>query len=747
MLRPRALSPDAVDALVAGGFDAPPDPAFSRACGRATGGNPLLLGELVRELASEGVAPTAAAAASVVEFGAEGIARTVRRRLSALREDAVRVAECVAIVGDGEPVALVAAVARLDYETVRNACSELIAIEVFARSERPGFVHPLVRAAVQRAIARPLLVALHDRAARFLAAADGVAAERVAVHLLHADPAGDAWVVQTLLDAAQDAARRGAPGIAARFAERALAEPPPTTPLRAAVLRVLGTAEATLLAGDYEGHLLEASGLTDDPVAAGECALTLARAWLALWHPRAAIDVLERFLATAPEGSDIAVRLEADLYAFGLSAVGLRPRVAALTTRRLAQLDAGERLDPRIAGPLAGLLIDRPPTRRATELAREAVTHPVFRADAESAGWNQAFHALLAGGAYTDAADLARAILADARRRGAGPWVGWALIAVAAPLRHLGNVSEAEAAVVSGLESFPSWQHDQERRVLAAFVAGPVLLARGALSLVDEMTSDIPAAAGSRHHMYAWAVEARAGLRLAQGRLSDAIADLRDASAAFTPGEFPSPHQSSWRPPLALALAAAGEREEAHEVAAEALADARRFEVPVHIGTALSVSGSIAGGRAGEAQLREAVSILEQTEGRLEHTRAIIRLGVAVGGEEGRALLRAGLDRAARSGATPLADEAHQALIAAGGRPRRDRRFLTGPESLTPGEFRVARLVADGLTNREVAQQLFVTQAAVQFHLRSVFRKLDITARTQLPAALAGEAGTAVAKP
>ena len=87
-------------------------------------------------------------------------------------------------------------------------------------------------------------------------------------------------------------------------------------------------------------------------------------------------------------------------------------------------------------------------------------------------------------------------------------------------------------------------------------------------------------------------------------------------------------------------------------------------------------------------------------------------------------------------GASGLADRAHEELVAAGARPRRDRRLLSGRESLTASEDRVAALAAEGLTNREIAQRLFVSVKAVQWHLRNVYRKLDIGSRGELPVAL-----------
>jgi DNA-binding CsgD family transcriptional regulator len=60
----------------------------------------------------------------------------------------------------------------------------------------------------------------------------------------------------------------------------------------------------------------------------------------------------------------------------------------------------------------------------------------------------------------------------------------------------------------------------------------------------------------------------------------------------------------------------------------------------------------------------------------------------------------------------------------------------TGVEALTPSELRVARLAASGLTNREIAQALFVTRPTVTTHLGAVYRKLDVNARDQLAAVL-----------
>ena len=82
-----------------------------------------------------------------------------------------------------------------------------------------------------------------------------------------------------------------------------------------------------------------------------------------------------------------------------------------------------------------------------------------------------------------------------------------------------------------------------------------------------------------------------------------------------------------------------------------------------------------------------------------------------------------------------LARRARDELVAAGARPRRS--VLSGPGSLTAAEDRVARLAAEGLTNRTIAERLYVSERTVETHLTRAFDKLQIASRTALAAALA----------
>ncbi len=123
----------------------------------------------------------------------------------------------------------------------------------------------------------------------------------------------------------------------------------------------------------------------------------------------------------------------------------------------------------------------------------------------------------------------------------------------------------------------------------------------------------------------------------------------------------------------------------------------------------------------------------------LEHAKALVELGAALRRankrSEARELLRLGVGMAHRSAATALAERGNEELAATGARPR--KLLQTGPESLTASERRVARLAADEMTNKEIAQALFVTVKTVEVHLSSAYRKLDVSSRRQLAIALA----------
>ena len=108
---------------------------------------------------------------------------------------------------------------------------------------------------------------------------------------------------------------------------------------------------------------------------------------------------------------------------------------------------------------------------------------------------------------------------------------------------------------------------------------------------------------------------------------------------------------------------------------------------------------------------------------------------------EARTVLARGMDIAHGCGAFALAERAREESVAAGARPRREA--LSGPGALTPAELRTARMATEGLTNREIAQALFVSTKTVETHLSHAYAKLGIERRAELSAALAAAGGVA----
>jgi DNA-binding CsgD family transcriptional regulator len=149
----------------------------------------------------------------------------------------------------------------------------------------------------------------------------------------------------------------------------------------------------------------------------------------------------------------------------------------------------------------------------------------------------------------------------------------------------------------------------------------------------------------------------------------------------------------------------------------------------------------VAGGGRGEILLRAAVDAFQDAGASLERARALADLGAMLRRRnqrtDARELLREALDIAHRAGAAPLAAHAETELRATGARPRRV--VLTGLDSLTASERRIAELASQDLTNREIAQMLFITARTVEGHLTSVFRKLQLDSRNGLSAVLAND--------
>ena len=738
VVRPAPLSAGATTTMVRGRLPGAVD-AFSTACHQATGGNPFLLGELLGELAADGVQGEANEADEVLEFGSEGVGRAVRRRLRGLPAAATSVARAVAVLGPGAPLEEVASLSGLDEETAAGAADALVGIHVLAANRALDFVHPVVRSAVYEQIPPLECQALHVAAAELLVGR-GAESERVARHLLRLAPSADPSRVVSLRGAARGASARGDAGAAAHYLRRALEEPP-SEGERGVVLYELGVAEATDRQRDwFDGHLREAMAATSDLVSRARIALDLGRARASFGDFRAAAEVLDEALRDLDDpDSDLGIALEAELLAMGFHEFTSTELAAPYWDRRLSQLEAGEQLDPlTLACLVIAFAASLGPAAAAIGLADRVLrTSRLEQPNSVVAGLIG--NGLIYAGALSRGGRFYDETIAAATRRGSRLTVAWQSVMRSDASLRLGEIRRAEAEARSGLELFEEGSGDEALAWGTAHLLN-ALVARGALEEADELLRRSSVGPSSPPTLpLGLLLTARANLHLAQGRPGAALTDARAAGNLMS-ATISNPGCCGWRSVAALALAALGRDAEARAMVQDELADARRFGIPDAEGASLRTLGVISGGAGGVEALRASVAVLELAEGRLEHARSLLELGAALrrAGEraEARGVLREALDAASRAGASGLADRAHEELVAAGARPRRDRRLLSGRESLTASEDRVAALAAEGLTNREIAQRQFVTVKAVQWHLRNVYRKLEVGSRRELPAAL-----------
>jgi ATP/maltotriose-dependent transcriptional regulator MalT len=234
-------------------------------------------------------------------------------------------------------------------------------------------------------------------------------------------------------------------------------------------------------------------------------------------------------------------------------------------------------------------------------------------------------------------------------------------------------------------------------------------------------------------------LRSRALLHVAVGRTEQGVKDMLEFGRRDELWGGANPLASRWRSHTALALLTLGDARTARRLAAEDVERARRWGLPGGIGAALRTAALAEGGDGLVEKLREAASVHEQSPARLEHARTLTELGAALrrsnSRAEARGVLKPALELAESCGARAVAERARTELRAAGGRssdPHAD-----GIGQLTASERRVAELAAQGQSNPEIAQTLFVTRKTVETHLGHVYQKLGIAGRGELGRALA----------
>jgi DNA-binding CsgD family transcriptional regulator len=718
------------------------DDAFSAACWRVTGGNPFFARELLAELEAAGIEPTAANAERVADFGPTTIGRATTGRLERLAPGATPLARAVAVLGDPAPLAQAAALAALTPPQARAAADELAAADVLRPAADLGFVHPIVNQAVYLGIPSAERAQLHLEAARLLAADGEHGVDRAAPHLLHTLPAGDGWPVEVLHVAARRALAAGSPATAARYLLRALDESPPRAE-RAELLIDLGRADALAGRPTAPERLRDAVALLEAPQARARALAQLGQALYAASDNDGAARAFDEGLRVL-DGADPA--LEEELTAGYLSAARLdfRTREAALTRFKDLLSGSSEATTPAQRELLAQQALEHAmlgtaPWHQVVTLTRRALggDRMLREVTADGTAYVAACAALFFSDALEDVEQAASAGLDDARTRGSV--VGFAAMsALRGAGRYLrGEIVAALGDLEGGVEPLPVMM---VARPWAAGYMALALIDSGEPAAAARLLDHVPDQSLEEPFTYNWMLLARGRLALATGSPAAALEVLTECGRRQAAIPAPSPSVLPWRSEAAIAALKLDRAEQAHELAHEELRRARAAGSPRALGTALRGAGLVAGGTPGIALLEEAVEVLERSPARLELARALVDLGGAQRRARqqnaARETLRVGLDAAYRCGAAGLAAQARAELVAAGARPRRPA--LSGVQALTPSERRVSELAAEGLTNREIAQALFVSTKTVEFHLRNAYLKLRIRSRRELESALGG---------
>jgi DNA-binding CsgD family transcriptional regulator/tetratricopeptide (TPR) repeat protein len=591
-----------------------------------------------------------------------------------------------------------------------------------------------VRSALEGSVPPAGRAHVHLQAAQLLLG-EAAPPERVAGHLLQAERGGRRWVVETLRRAAVRAMADGAPASAARQLQRALAEPPDAAS-RPEILLELARAEAAAGTPTAPERIRAALEPVDDADGRARALADLVQVPGAPGDRPAVVAAFEEGLRHAREhGADPeATRwLEATLLAEARDVPELRGR--ALTLLGAAgpaheDSSAGRAVMAQRAYEAA--LASRPATD-VRDLAEHALGRGVLLREDRPGGPHvaAAVRALTLAG-DVQSAELVLAVALDRARESGSPEAYARVCALRADVSlRRGSladaVGDAHAALEASGDSPDAWT--AATLVLALTEAGDRDEAGARLEGLD---LDELGPAGA-----AFVLAARSRVRLAGGDTDGAYADAIAAGERLTELHADVPALVPWRSDAARAVLGRDPAEARRLVAVE-LDLAGRAGAPRALGVALCTAGLAEGGERGLELLREAAAVLEDAWSPLEHARALAELGaglrVARRPLDARAPLRSALAIARRCGAAALESRVHAELAASGARVVRED--PGDAETLTPIERRVVDLATDGLGAQAIADALFLTVKAVEWHLRSASRKLGVASREQLLASL-----------
>jgi DNA-binding CsgD family transcriptional regulator len=691
-----------------------------------TRGNPLALLELPR-----GLTPTQLAGGfglpAAVPLSAS-IEESFTRRLAGLPGDARRLLLVAAADPVGDPTLVWRAAQQLGIP--RSVADTVEAEGLLELGARVVFRHPLVRSAVYRAAGLKERRAVHRALAQ--ATDPEIDPDRRAWHRAQAASTPDEDVAAELERSAGRAQARGGFAAVAAFLERS-SQLTPDTARRAQ--RVLGAAGAKRDAGDLEAALglLEGveAGVLDEM---GRARVDLLRAQIALKQRRGG-DAGRLFLSAASRLEQLDPGLARETYlealagamASDVDVVGGAPAVAA-AARAAPAGTAPPRTVDVVLDAFATRLTDgyaaaAPTLARALELllAIDVSDEGVSRWLSPSSGRNGNIVALEM---WDDEAVhlLAARQVQVARDAGALVHLQFALSFLARSYMLAGDLTAAalmidEARLIAGATGNP------------ALVNAPMILDawRGHEAQASEQIDATSAEAATR----GWTSNnyARSVLYNGLGR-HDAARDA--AWEAFQPD--PIGYGTYLVPELAEAASKTADRALLESVLEWLSERTRVISSGWASGIETRVRALLSEGDVAESLYCQSIEHLSGTRARLELARTHLLYGEWLRGEgrrlDARHQLHTALEAFTSMSAEAFARRAKRELLATG--ERAGKRTEDALDQLTPQETQIARLAANGHTNRAIAAQLFISPSTVEYHLRKAFRKLGVKSRTQL---------------
>jgi DNA-binding CsgD family transcriptional regulator/tetratricopeptide (TPR) repeat protein len=715
----------------------------------ASGGNPFYLLQLAL-MTGDGNGQSARGSANVPD----AISAAIVSELDALSTTPHRLAEAAAVAGDPFELDLAVETAGMCDAEALEALDELIGHDLVRPAEVPRrfyFRHPLVRRAVYESCPPGVQLAAHERAAKALAARAAPASAR-AHHVEHAARHGDLSAVAVLREAGEATAQR-APLSAARWFATALGLLPEVAPRTERVELLIALAGAQAATGRFEESreaLLESIALTpgdDEPLRVnliGTCAgleQLLGHHEAARARLTAALDGLSR--ASSPHAVALMIQLAVgDFYRMEYAAMrdwGARaltaaqqlsdPPLTAASTAVLAVAAAfmGAVADAKSHSSAAAALVDSLPDDelglRLDALANLATAELYL-------------HRYLHAGAH------AQRGLAIARATGQGDMSPVLVPVLSNVLHTTGRIAESaalldgavEAARLSGNAQALGW--NLLSRAFTAVAAGDLetALAAGQESVV--VTRDLDDCLVSTY-----AHVALASALYENGEAGRAIEVLLSAAGGDELPLIASGWKANYFELLTRCWLSVGQPAAAALAARRAAATAAELELPLTTAMAERAAAAVAldGGDPATAarQALAAAEAADEVGARVEAARARLLAGRALGCANERARAVAELERAAQQldlcGAVRYRHEAERDLRKLGRqlhrRTRPGKAGGAGVETLTEREGQIAGLLVDRRTNPEIAAALFLSVKTVETHLRSIFRKLDVSRR------------------